>query len=540
MASTSKNGIKINNILPVRSIMRTNATETNSFELINKSGILNQSGLSLIDSSNEPLKLTLEDAQLGTIKEISLYKSESSGYGSNGYGSNGYGSSGRESSGRESSGRESNNDGNPVFIHTSKGGYRLDSNDKFKRLIFTECGWKSLSNTDFNFPVSERCKLSSKNVVGKSSAQGSSLAISGDNKTLVVGASGDNVIKGAIGCAFVYVYNGTWVEQTKLVSNDTLNFMSAQGYSVAISDDGDWIAVGAPTDGFLIGSVWIWKRQYSTVTDKYSNRAYWTVYQKIKTTNNIGAGFFGCSVAFNSDASLLFIGADKDNNSGAVYVYTKGDLKNSSSSLSEGILKYDEQQKITVVNQKNLATHLCCNKKGDTIYFTSNNNIWVYTNISSVFEYKFHITNENTGFPSCLSVNTMGDVISSGCCLDEEFKGSCYIYDIKSNGEYTESKISITDNIGKSKFGSSCSLNSKGDLIAIGAPEDNDNTGATWIFVNVNGKWLPYNKYVCSETQRNLSGYIASGSNVCVNEIGNTLFVSNLTDGGNGSVTVWN
>jgi hypothetical protein len=252
------------------------------------------------------------------------------------------------------------------------------------------------------------------------------------------------------------------------------------------------------------------------------------VYQKIKTTNNIGAGFFGCSVAFNSDASLLFIGADKDNNSGAVYVYTKEDLK------------YDEQQKITVVNQKNLATHLCCNKKGDLLFFTSNNNIWVYTNISSVFEYKFHITNENTGFPSSLSVNTIGDVIASGCSLDEEFKGSCYIYHLKSNGEYTESKITPSDNIGKSKFGSSCSLNSKGDLIAVGSPEDNDNIGATWIFVNVNGKWLPYNKYVCSETQRNLSGYIASGSNVSVNEIGNTLFVANLTDGGNGSVTIWN
>ena len=497
MASTSKIGIKINNILPVRSIMKNNNTETNNFETINKSTELSINGLSLIDTSNEILNLILPDTTLGNIKECVLYCGN-----------------------------------NNCYIHTNIGGYILNDNNKNIKLIYTNDGWKPLSNNTICVPLSERIKLTSKNLIGKTCAFGSSLAFSGDNHTLVIGSSGDNVLKSAMGSAFVYVYNkGNWIEQAKLFSNDTLNFMSAQGFSVSISDDGNTIAVGAPTDDLLIGAVWIYKRYYDVYENKYTNKAFWKCIQKIKPNDLLNNSFFGCSVSFNSDASLLAIGGDKDNNTGAVWVYKKCIVNNTET--------YANLQKINIDNTKNLGTYVFLNKYGNKLIFSSNNNIYIYQLTNNIFEYLYNIIDTSNNFPSSLCINNDANVIVAGNSIDEEFKGSVNVYTFIDN-EYTCQKLTINNNIGKSKFGCSVATNAKGDLIVVGGNEDNNNTGAVWIFTTNNNKYTEFNKYICNETIKNLSGYIASGSSVCLNESGNMLFVSNLTDNSIGSVTVFN
>jgi len=496
MASTSKIGIKINNILPVRSIMKNNNDNTNNFEVINKSTDLSSNGLSLIDTNNEPLKLILSDTILGTIKECVLYSGN-----------------------------------NNCYIHTNIGGYILNSCNKTLKLIFTNDGWKPLSNNTISIPLTERNKLITKNLIGKTCAFGSSLAFSSDNHTLLIGSSGDNVLKSAIGSTFVYVYNkGNWIEQAKLISNDTLNFMSAQGFSVDISDDGDIIAIGAPTDGLLIGAVWIYKRYYDCIDNKYTNKAFWKCIQKIKPNNLIGNSFFGCSVSFNSDASLLCIGGDKDNQGyGAVWIYKYYNTEDC----------YVNLQKITITDNKNLGSYVNLNKLGNKLIFSSNNNIYIYNLINNIFEFSCKLTDDTQNFPTSLSINNDGNVIVAGNSNDEEYKGSINIYTFN-DYEYILQKLTINNNIGKSKFGCSVSLNAKGDVLAVGGNEDNNNIGAVWIFIKNNNKYIEFNKYICSETIKNLSGYIASGSTVCLNESGNMLFIANLTDNGNGSVTIFN
>jgi|688.fasta_scaffold66242_4 hypothetical protein len=496
MASTSKTGIKINNLLQPRNIIK-NINDNNTFEIINKSTELNVNGLSLIDTSNDNLKLILLDSTLGSIKECILY-----------------------------------NGNNNCYIHTNIGGYILNTYNKNLKLIFTNDGWKPLSNNTISIPLSERIKLTTKNLIGKTCAFGSSLAFSGDNHTLVVGSSGDNVLKSSIGSVFVFVYNkGNWIEQAKLVSNDTLNFMSAQGYSVAITDDGNTIAVGAPTDGLLIGAVWIYKRFYDIIDNKYSNKAFWKNIQKIKPNDIISNSFFGCSLSFNSDGNLLAIGGDKDNNSGAVWIYKKCIINDTDS--------YANLQKIVVADNKNIGSYVCLNKYGNKLIFSGNNNIYIYNLINNIFEYNMNLYDSTPNFPTSLTINNDAEIIIAGNSDDEEHKGSVNIYNFD-NTEYTMQKLLINDNIGKSKFGCSVATNAKGDLLAIGGNEDNNNIGAVWIFIKNNNKYIQFNKYICSETIKNLSGYIASGSSVYLNDAGNMLFISNLTDNGVGSVSVFN
>jgi lipocalin len=74
------------------------------------------------------------------------------------------------------------------------------------------------------------------------SGQGHSVALSADGNTALVGGPGDNA-------AWVYTRSGgAWTQQgTKLVANDAVGAAS-QGYSVALSADGNTALVGGPND----------------------------------------------------------------------------------------------------------------------------------------------------------------------------------------------------------------------------------------------------------------------------------------------------
>src|SRR5689334_15984690 len=82
------------------------------------------------------------------------------------------------------------------------------------------------------------------------------VAISSDGTTAVVGGAGDG---GGVGATFVFVRSGGgWVQQDKLIGAHTGN--SSQGTSVAISADGNTAVVGGPGDNGNIGAVWVFKR----------------------------------------------------------------------------------------------------------------------------------------------------------------------------------------------------------------------------------------------------------------------------------------
>ena len=69
---------------------------------------------------------------------------------------------------------------------------------------------------------------------------GGSVAAADDGSVVVVGASGENSYRGK-----VYIYSGTnWATETMLTASDTADG-DCFGVSVAVSDDGSVVAVGA-------------------------------------------------------------------------------------------------------------------------------------------------------------------------------------------------------------------------------------------------------------------------------------------------------
>jgi hypothetical protein len=97
-------------------------------------------------------------------------------------------------------------------------------------------------------------KLVGAGAIGQA-GQGWSVALSADGNIAIVGGPNDN---SAVGAAWVYFRSdGIWTQQSKLIANDaviTPPFASSQGFSVALSSDGNTAMVGGPGDNSDIGA----------------------------------------------------------------------------------------------------------------------------------------------------------------------------------------------------------------------------------------------------------------------------------------------
>ncbi len=140
---------------------------------------------------------------------------------------------------------------------------------------------------------------------------GSSVAIDGDN--VVVGAAGDDINGSMSGSIYLYHWNGSFYDKTKLAPLDDGTEYDYFGASVAIDEDN--IVVGAPGDdinGDMSGIVYVYRWNGS-------------MYDEIRLCASDGAGgdYFGCSVAIDGD--YIAVGAwGKDENgsdSGCAYVF---------------------------------------------------------------------------------------------------------------------------------------------------------------------------------------------------------------------------
>ena len=191
---------------------------------------------------------------------------------------------------------------------------------------------------------------------GVGDAFGYSVALSADGNTLAVGAIGEDSnatgVNGnqagnsspASGAVYVFSRSGsTWVQQAYVKASNT-GADDQFGLSVALSADGNTLAVGARSeDSNAIGiggdqtnnsagqsgAVYVFSRSGST----WSQQAY------VKASNTGASDFFGGQVALSADGNTLAVGATNENsnatgiggdqtnnsgsgvNSGAVYLY---------------------------------------------------------------------------------------------------------------------------------------------------------------------------------------------------------------------------
>lgn len=152
---------------------------------------------------------------------------------------------------------------------------------------------------------------------------GYSISLSGDGIRVAVGAKSTAGAGGqnASGAVYVFTRSGTtWTQEKKLtasIQNDTANF----GWSVAINYDGSRIVSGAINDlnnsSSVTGVAYVYSRTGTT----------WIEEQKIINPGNANGGQFGSSVAISDNGSRIAIGAFNEINAtwnaGAVFVFSR-------------------------------------------------------------------------------------------------------------------------------------------------------------------------------------------------------------------------
>jgi hypothetical protein len=90
-----------------------------------------------------------------------------------------------------------------------------------------------------------------------------------------------------------------------------------QGWSVALSADGNTAIVGGPYDNFNVGAAWVYTRR-GDVWTQHGN--------KLVGANQVGQAAQHFSVALSGDGSTAVAGALADNRvSGAAWVHTRSD-----------------------------------------------------------------------------------------------------------------------------------------------------------------------------------------------------------------------
>jgi hypothetical protein len=147
--------------------------------------------------------------------------------------------------------------------------------------------------------------------------QGQSVSLSSDGDTLAVGGISDNSDAGA---TWVFTRTlGTWTQQgPKLVGTGAVG-AAAQGRSVSLSSNGNTLAVGGPNDDSIaVGATWIFTRSGSNWMQEGL---------KLVGSGAIGTTFQGAGVSLSDDGNWLAVGGPSNNSEeGATWVFRRATI----------------------------------------------------------------------------------------------------------------------------------------------------------------------------------------------------------------------
>jgi uncharacterized protein (TIGR03437 family) len=270
-----------------------------------------------------------------------------------------------------------------------------------------------------------------------SADQGISVALSGDGNTAIVGGRFDN---GFTGAAWVFTRSGgAWTQQgSKLVGAGAVGPGAAagaaasaeQGYSVALSSDGNTAMVGGWADNDTVGAAWMFTRSGNVWTQQGS---------KLVGTGFVGSPSQGVSVALSADGNTAIMGGHNDNGgTGAAWVFTR----------SGGVWS---QQGAKLVGMGFVGT-------------------------------------PSQGFSVALSAD--GNTALVGGDSDNGVVGAVWVF-TRSGGVWTQQgrKLVGTGATGVAAQGYRVALSADGNTVLVGGPPDNNAVGAAWVFTRSGGVW---------------------------------------------------
>jgi hypothetical protein len=272
-------------------------------------------------------------------------------------------------------------------------------------------------------------------------SQGTSVAVSADGDTAIVGGEVDD---GWNGAAWVFARNaGAWSQQgTKLVGRGAIG-AAHQGFSVTISGDGDTAIIGGPGDSNGIGAAWVFTR----IGWMWSQQG-----DKLIGTGSAGYASLGTSVAISADGNTAVVGGPGDaDHIGAAWVFTRSDgvwSQQATKLVGAGAVEHAGQ-----------GTSVAISADGDTAII---------------------------GGPFAVA----GTCPSWGLCITLGY-GAAWVFS-RSGGLWSEvDKLVGTGATVSAGQGMTVAISADGTTALVGGPGDDDH-GAAWVFsVPASTAWVP-------------------------------------------------
>jgi hypothetical protein len=313
--------------------------------------------------------------------------------------------------------------------------------------------------------------------------QGYSVAVSADGNTAIVGGPYDD--SGA-GAAWVFTRSGgQWSQEGgKLVGSGAAG-IARFGKPVAISADGNTVVIGGPYDGSHTGAAWVFTR---------SGGAWSQVGSPLVGTGAVGATEQGWSAAISADGNTVIVGGPFDaSNTGAAWVYTRDGTEWSQQGnklVGTGASGYAAQgYSVAISADGNTAL---VGGVADRSFVGA---VWVFTRSDGVWSQE---GSKLTGSDAVgrafqgysVAISTDGNTAVIGGYGDDSTVGAAWVF-TRSGGVWSQqgSKLVGTGATGSAAQGWSVSVAADGNTAVEGATSDDYNAGAAWVFARSGGAW---------------------------------------------------
>jgi FG-GAP repeat/IPT/TIG domain len=295
---------------------------------------------------------------------------------------------------------------------------------------------------------------------------GSSVAISSDGTTAVVGAESKNVGLGMSshdvnGAVYVFTRSGsTWTQQAKLTASDSVSGLRF-GSAVSLSGDGNTLLVGARGNASSVpaGAAYTFTRSGST----------WTQQQKLTASDAATGDYFGTSAALSADGLTAVVGAPAKNSyTGASYVFT----------VSGGV--WSQQAELTA---------------GDAA--------------------------ANDSFGTSVAVNGDGTTAIMGASGKDSYKGAGYVFVLSGGVWSQQAKLSAGNGVAGDAFGGHVAVSSNGSIAVLSASGKLNNAGSIYEFTRAGSVW----SQAAEQTSDTDTDGDTVGSSVSITATGATMLV---------------
>jgi antibiotic biosynthesis monooxygenase (ABM) superfamily enzyme len=393
--------------------------------------------------------------------------------------------------------------------------------------VTTGSGTSATSAADHFTYASPRMAQQGPKLVGSHASgnaeQGSSVSLSADGNTAIVGGPADNSdagaawifsrnsalpsVPGAVGAPAPSVAPAAWTQAVAKLVGTGSSGAAQQGYAVALSGDGNTAIVGGYKDNSGVGAVWIFARNGRSSGPKPGAGAggvpgpvlpgEWSQQgAKLIAGNEAGAGMFGASVALSTDGNTAIIGGSADSSgTGAAWIFTR----------SNGV--WSEQAKLVgtgAVGNALQGIAVALSGDGNTALIggygdnTDNGAAWVFVRSGTTWTQQGskllgggNVGAAEQGYAVALSAD--GNTALVGGFADNSDAGAAWIFS-RSGGVWTQvgSKLAGTGAIGAAWQGFSVALSGDASTAAIAGYEDNAFNGAVWVFTQSSGTWTQF------------------------------------------------